>query len=136
MAFAFANYTQQAIEVYNLKSVNLQNFNTSKATNLSNMFSYLGNNSTDFTLNLNSFYINNSSVDLSYFAYHMGDANIVFGSGFENANISAIKFNRPKPTNVYYTNTNFPTWNLGNMNYWNTWRGIGNTTFIAGVPGP
>ncbi len=101
------------------------------------MFQNAGYNSNVFILNLYSFYINNLSVNLTTFANNIGASNIIFGSGWENANMSEISFHifPNAPINIYYTDINFPTWNIGNMNYWNTWRGIGNTTFIAGLPG-
>ena len=99
------------------------------------MFGLTGYNSNVFTLNLNSFVINNLSVSLGYFATDVGAKNIIFGSGWANAHTDDIDFTRQKPINVYYTDPNFLDWNLGNMNYWNTWRGTGNTTFIEGLPG-
>ncbi len=118
-------------------TLNLGNqFNTSNVTNMAGIFQSTGRSSNVFTLNLNSFLINNISINLTNFENYSRVTNIIFGSGWSNANISQISFTYLKPINVYYTDSSFLTTNLGNMNYWNTWRGAGNTTFIAGLPTP
>ncbi|NMA51209.1 MAG: BspA family leucine-rich repeat surface protein [Mollicutes bacterium] len=109
-------------------------FNTSKITNMQSMFHSTGKVGSNFTLNLNSFTINNSFVDLTHFAYGSGFSNLVFGTGWVEVNMSTINFYRLSLVNVYYTDTSFLTTNLANMNYWNAWRGVGNTTFIQGLP--
>ncbi|NMA51227.1 MAG: BspA family leucine-rich repeat surface protein, partial [Mollicutes bacterium] len=111
-------------------------FNTINSSDMFMMFSSTGYSSIDFTLNLNDFVINNTSVDLLYFAEEIGATNIVFGSGWATtgANITNETFYRLKPVNVYYTDTSFHSFRVGNKTMWNRWRGSGNTTFIAGSP--
>ena len=111
-------------------------FNTINVTTMDNMFRGVGRYTAEWTLNLQSFVINNSSVVLTNFARNMGATNIIFGGGWGNASTSHLNNNfllYGKQTTVH-GNSTFHSYRIGNNTMWTRWRGSGNTTFILDIP--
>ncbi|NMA51068.1 MAG: BspA family leucine-rich repeat surface protein, partial [Mollicutes bacterium] len=111
-------------------------FNTSRVSDMHAMFENAGNLATNFTLNLNSFVINNSAVNISNLGLNSGASTIIIGGGWGNANSTQLDNNfflLKKPTLVY-ANSTFHSYRIGNKTMWDRWKGTGNTTFILNLP--
>ncbi len=98
-------------------------FNTAKVANMHSMFKSTGANAGVFNANLSGFKVNNTSVDLTNFAYYSGITNLTLGPGWTAANMSQISFTRPRLINI---NGSSSCIEFRNASRWTTWRGSGN----------